>query len=55
MSSKTLVYLGMFIGSTIGGYLPTLFGAGLISFTSVFFSAVGGIIGVYIGYKISQY
>ena len=54
MSQKTIVFLGMFIGSTIGGYIPTLFGAGILSYKSVFFSGVGGILGVWIGYKISN-
>ncbi len=55
MSSKVFVFIGMMIGSTIGGYLPTLFGAGLISFSSVFFSGVGAILGIWIGYKLSDF
>jgi len=47
--------LGLFIGSTIGSYIPALFGASLISFSSIFFSAIGGVIGVYITYKLSVY
>lgn len=54
MSAKVLVYLGMFIGSVIGGYVPVLFGAGLISYTSVLFSGIGSIIGVWIGYRLSN-
>ncbi len=54
MSPKVLVYLGMIIGSVIGGYIPTLWGAGWISYPSVFFSGVGAILGVLIGYKISN-
>jgi len=55
MSSKVAVYLGMTIGSIIGGYVPTLFGAGLISYSSVLFSGIGGILGVWIGYKLSNF
>ncbi|MCL4365742.1 hypothetical protein M1437_00765 [Patescibacteria group bacterium] len=55
MSSKVLVYLGMTIGSIVGGYIPTLFGAGLISYSSVLFSGIGAIIGVWIGYKLSNF
>jgi hypothetical protein len=55
MSSKTLVYLGMIIGSIIGGYIPILWGAGLISYSSVLFSGIGAIIGVWIGYKLSNF
>lgn len=55
MSSKGLVMLGLLIGSTVGGYLPTLFGASAFSLWSVFGSAVGGALGVYFFYKISSY
>ncbi len=55
MSAKFLVFWGMIIGSTIGGYIPTLFGAGLLSYASVLFSGVGGILGVWIGYKLSNF
>lgn len=54
MSSKVLVYLGMIIGSVVGGYIPTFFGAGLISYSSVFFSGAGAIAGIWIGYKLSN-
>lgn len=55
MSSKSLVYLFMFIGSSIGGYIPTLFGVSLLSLIPVITSGIGGAIGVYIGYKLSKY
>ena len=55
MSSKFLVYLGMFIGSIIGGYIPTLFGAGMLSFASILISGIGAILGILIGLKLSSY
>lgn len=55
MSANVLIYIGMTIGSIIGGYLPTFFGAGLLSFTSLFFSSVGAVVGILIGYKLSKY
>lgn len=55
MSSKVLVFFGMTIGSVIGGYIPTLFGAGFLSYSSVLFSGIGAIIGVWIGYKLSNW
>lgn len=55
MSSKVLVYLGMIIGSMIGGYIPTLLGAGLISYASVLFSGIDAILGIWIGYKLSNF
>jgi len=35
--------------------LPSLFGIGMFSITCVITSTIGGLIGVYFGYKISQY
>jgi len=46
--------IGMFLGSSIGGYIPILFGARMLSFSSILFSAIGGIIGIYIAYKFSE-
>lgn len=54
MSGKSLVMLGFIIGSVVGGYLPELFGIGSISMTGVITSAVGGVIGIYIAFKLSS-
>lgn len=54
MSKKTLISAGVIIGSIIGGYLPLLFGAGLLSYSSVLFSGVGGILGIWVGYKLGD-
>jgi phage tail tape-measure protein len=52
MSRKKLIMLGMVAGSIAGGYLPALFGfAGLM--VSLLGSTIGGIIGIWIGYKFS--
>jgi hypothetical protein len=52
MSSKTAILIGVTIGSTIGGYLPAVWGGSLFSFSSVILSAVGGTIGLIITYKM---
>jgi hypothetical protein len=54
MSSKTIIYIGMIIGTTIGGFLPSLWGADMFSLSSVFLSAAGGVVGIIIGYKMSN-
>lgn len=54
MNSKTLVMIGMFAGSIIGGYVPTLFGAGFFSFSSLIFSTIGAIVGIIIAYKLTS-
>lgn len=51
---KKLVGLGMIIGSTLGGYIPTWFGASIFSFTSIIGTFVGGIIGIWLAVKISE-
>lgn len=54
MGSKRLIWLGLFLGSLAGGYIPALWGADFLSFSSIIFSALGGIAGIYVGYKVSQ-
>lgn len=54
MSTKFFIFLGMTVGSIAGGYLPMLWGDSFLSFASVLTSGVGGLAGVWVGYKISQ-
>jgi hypothetical protein len=49
-----LIWIGLSIGSTLGSYLPTIWGAGVFSFASLFGSALGGILGIWLGYKMGQ-
>lgn len=49
-----MVWLGVFVGSTVGGYVPCLFGADMISMAGVVGSVVGGLAGVFAGYKLGQ-
>ena len=55
MSRKTLIWVGLTIGSAIGGYLPVLWGGDVISFSSVVLSAAGGIVGIWLGYRFGEY
>ncbi len=52
MNTKSIIWLGFFVGSTAGGFLPLLWGGGLFAMT--IFSAVGGIAGIWAGYKVSR-
>ena len=54
MSSKSLIWIFMFIGSSVGGFIPTLWGAGFLSLSSVFLTAIGGIAGIWLGFKLGQ-
>jgi uncharacterized membrane protein YeaQ/YmgE (transglycosylase-associated protein family) len=51
MNKKTIM-LGMIIGSTVGGYLPTFFGSDAFSFTSVICTFIGGALGIWLTYKM---
>ncbi len=54
METKTWVWIGMFAGSTIGSYIPALWGDSFLSFSSVLLSGIGALIGVWLGFKIGQ-
>jgi hypothetical protein len=49
---KKVVMFGMVAGSLIGGYLPTLFGVGAFSYISVLCGGLGGIIGIWLSWKL---
>jgi len=53
--NKLLIGIGVFIGSTIGSYVPVLWGGSVLSFISILFSVIGGIVGIWLGYQVSKY
>lgn len=55
MGAKTLIFIGMFAGSIAGGYIPILWGEDFFSFTSILTSSAGALIGIYLGYKLSNF
>ncbi len=54
MDSNKLIWLGMVVGSTAGSFIPALWGGSLLSLSSIFFSGVGAIAGVWAMYKITH-
>lgn len=54
MSRKALVMIGMTVGSYAGSYIPLLWGAGSFSMSSIFFGALGGIAGIYLGFRLTE-
>jgi len=52
MSQRMIIYIGMFIGSSIGSVLPVIWGGSMLSLSSVMLSAVGGIVGVIISFEV---
>ncbi len=54
MDSKKTIYLFMFIGGMIGGYIPLLWGAGYFSFSSIICNALGAFLGIWVGFKLTH-
>jgi hypothetical protein len=54
MGIKTFVWGGYGIGATVGGFIPMLWDSSLISFSGLIWSTVGGMVGIYIGYKVGK-
>ncbi len=54
MDRKKLIWFGLFVGSTIGGFVPSLWGSGLFSFVGIIGNAVGGILGIWAGFKLGE-
>jgi len=54
MDRKVALRTGAIIGTMIGSYVPLLWGGNFLSFASVFISAIGGILGVYIGFQMTK-
>ena len=54
MTKKTLIWIGLTVGSLAGGYLPVLWGGELISLSSVVLSALGGFAGIWFGYRFGE-
>ena len=54
MNARVLIMICVVVGSTLGGYIPALWGAGGLTLASVFFGGVGGVLGIWAGYKISR-
>ncbi len=54
MNPKPLITIGVLVGSTLGGLIPYLWHASFLSFSSIIFSGLGGIAGIWAGWKLSQ-
>ena len=54
MKAKTLIMIFMTVGSMLGSWLPALWGASWLSLSSVLLGGVGGVLGIWAGYKISR-
>lgn len=54
MSKSKLILLSSILFSAIGSAIPSLWGDDFLSLTSVFTTAVGGVLGIIIGLKLSD-
>lgn len=54
MERSKLVWLGLAVGSTIGGFIPSIWNAGIFSMSGVFTTAIGGIAGIWLGWKLGE-
>lgn len=55
MISKPFTYIGISLGMTTGGALPLLWGVGAFSSESLLGLLIGGMFGIWAGYKLNQY
>lgn len=51
---KRVLWLCMLAGSTVGGFLPELWGASAFGASSLLLSAIGAIAGVLVAARISE-
>jgi hypothetical protein len=50
---RSFIWIGIFTGSTIGGMIPSLWGEGVLSYSSVLLSGIGAFAGLWVAYKLS--
>ena len=53
MSRKSILMIGMVVGSSAGSAVPMLWGAGLFSMWSILFTFLGGIAGIWLAFKLT--
>ncbi len=51
---RTAIGLLVMIGMTVGGFVPEVWGAGTFSMSSLLFSALGGVAGVWFGSRLAN-
>jgi predicted MFS family arabinose efflux permease len=51
---RSAIWIGIFIGSTIGGFIPELWGGDMISYSGVLLSGVGAVVGLWFGSRASR-
>lgn len=49
---KGPTYTGGFVGGTIGSFIPSLWGAGQLTMSSIVFFVIGGLFGIWLAYRL---
>jgi uncharacterized membrane protein YeaQ/YmgE (transglycosylase-associated protein family) len=52
MPTRTSIWVAILIGSTIGGAIPELWGAEMLSYTSLLLSGIGALVGLWISFRM---
>ncbi len=52
--TKKFIWIGFFVGSTVGNMVPVLWGGDAMSLTGFGLSIVGGVVGIWAGYRLGQ-
>jgi uncharacterized membrane protein YeaQ/YmgE (transglycosylase-associated protein family) len=51
---RSYTWIAVFIGSTIGGLVPELWGDGMLSFSAVLLGGIGAFVGLWVGSAMSH-
>ena len=52
--TKTFIWLGLLVGSTVGGAIPMLWGGDLLSLAGLGLSTLGSLVGVFVGFQVGR-
>lgn len=52
--SRKAIWFGMVVGSTLGGFVPRLWHAGMFSLSGILWSTVGGLAGIWAAYRLTR-
>jgi hypothetical protein len=51
---RSVIGFGAFVGMTVGGFVPELWGSSSLSLASVVFGLLGGVAGVWLGARLAD-
>jgi hypothetical protein len=53
--NKALLYGCITLGGVIGSYIPSLWHADFLSLSSILLGGVGGLVGIWVAFKLNNY